>query len=108
MVSQGGETQGCFEKLRGLFTLDPWFSREVAFPSGWVGHSRTIWAVTSVVKFLREFEGLADLPDQDRPSHLQVFQISFSAVAPGGGGSSDLSFPAHMREPDGQRLSSRT
>ncbi|MCK1407624.1 hypothetical protein [Bradyrhizobium sp. 76] len=50
------------EKLRGLFTLNPWFGREGAFPSAWVSHSCTIWAVTSAIKFLQEFEDLADLP----------------------------------------------
>ena len=50
------------DALAGFFVPNPTFANEPIFPRAWVGHSCTCWVVDSTVKFLQEFERLADLP----------------------------------------------
>ncbi|MBR0700141.1 hypothetical protein JQ599_09540 [Bradyrhizobium diazoefficiens] len=59
------------EELKGLFVLNPWFANEGAFPQGWVGHSCTVWAVTSAVTFLLDFEAQAGLANRTPWSAFQ-------------------------------------
>jgi hypothetical protein len=48
--------------LKGYFKADsPHFRNEQIFPSAWVGHSCTSWAVNTTLRFIEEFEKLAGL-----------------------------------------------
>jgi hypothetical protein len=51
--------------LKGYFIRSPHFANELIFPSAWVGHSCTSWAVKTTLDFIREFEALAAINDRE-------------------------------------------
>jgi len=38
-----------------------WMKKDSLFPSAWIAHSSTVWAVNTTIEFLKHFEAQADL-----------------------------------------------
>lgn len=58
-------------RLADYIQPNQWMQNESIFPSAWVGHSCTVWAVNTTVEFLKHFEAQADLIDRTKWQDFQ-------------------------------------